>query len=181
MSFRRGTFTFGARAITVGALIAILATTAGATALLANPGDSTSSGSPLHPAVDNTSRTADMVITSATNTSVVAAVMDLGAKSHGCEVTASAEVQRTVNTTGVYVFSIGLAGTTSTTSSERRIEFVATADADVVWVDAATNQGYDNLSGAQTFNFFVRKAASSYPDATITNASISVVCANAQL
>jgi hypothetical protein len=181
MSFRQGKLTFGTRVIVVGALIAVLATTLGATALLANPEDATSGTSPLHPAVDNTSRTTDLVVSSATNTAVVSAVMDLGAKSHGCEVTASAEVERTVNTTGVYVFSIGLAGTTGTTSSERRVEFVATADGDVIWEDAATNQGYDNLSGSQTFNFFVRKASAGTPNSTITNATISVVCANAQL
>jgi hypothetical protein len=172
------------RTLLLGAAIAALALTMiAAVSVVAQPRDATSSGSsaPMHPAVDNTSRTTDLVVTSSTNTVITSAIMNLGAQTHGCEVTASAEVDRTTNTTGVYVFSIGLGGTTSTTSSERRVEFVATADADVIWEDATTAQGYDSLSGSQTFNFLVRKEAATTPDTTVTNATITVVCADAQL
>jgi len=185
MTSRKSKLLFGTRTVMLGAVIALLATTLGATALLAQPADvsvtSPAALAPLHPAVDNTYRTSDFTVSSSTNAILVQAIMDLGAKSHGCEVTASAEVDRTVDATGVYVFSIGLDGTTSTTSSERRIEFVSTADTDVVWENAATNQGYDSLSGSHTFNFLVRKDLSGYANTTVTNATISVVCTNAQL
>jgi hypothetical protein len=174
---------FSMRALMFGLILALLATTFGATALMAQSSDATSSAlqDPRHPAVDNTSRTVDFTVTSSTNASLVSAIMDLGPKSHGCEVTASAEVDRTVDGTGVYVFSIGLDSTTSTTSSERRIEFVSTADQDVIWENAATSQGYDSLSGSHTFNFLVRKDSAGFVNTTVTNATISVVCANAQL
>jgi hypothetical protein len=172
-----GTFLLGA------AVVAIALTILAMSSVVAQPQDATSAGSsaPMHPAVDNTSRTSDLVVTSSTNTVITSAVMNLGTNSHGCEVTASAEVDRTVNTTGTYVFSIGLGGTTSTTSSERRLEFVATADTDVIWGNATTAQGFDSLTGSQTFNFLVRKEAATTPDTTVTNATITVVCADAQL
>jgi hypothetical protein len=94
---------------------------------------SSASLDPRHPVVDNSSRTTDLTVTATTNMTVVSADLNLGAKSHGCEVTASAEVQRTMDHAGVYIFSIGLDGTTSTTSSERRMQFVSTADIDVIW------------------------------------------------
>jgi len=174
---------FSMRALMLGLILALLATTFGATALMAQSSDATSSAllDPRHPAVDNSSRTVDFTVTSSTNATLLSAVMDLGSKTHGCEVTATAEVDRTVDGTGVYVFSIGLDGTTSTTSSERRIEFVSTADQDVIWLSVATSQGYDSLSGSHTFNFLVRKDLAGYPNTTVTNATISVVCANAQL
>ena len=175
---------FSMRTIVLGGAIALLAMALGATALVAEPQDVTAaagSSSPTHTGVDHTSRTVDFTVTSSTNASLVAAVLDLGAKLHGCEVTASAEVDRTSDATGVYVFSIGLDGATSTTSSERRIEFVSTADQDVIWENAATNQGYDNLSGSHTFNFLVRKDSAGFANTTVTNATISVVCANSQL
>jgi hypothetical protein len=184
MTSRKGKLVSGTRMILLGAAIAVLMLTmVAAVAVVAQPRDATSAApsGAMHPAVDNTSRTIDLVVTSSTNAVVTSAIMDLGAQMHGCEVTASAEVDRTTNTTGVYVFSIGLGGTTSTTSSERRVEFVATVDGDVIWEDATTAQGFDNLSGSQTFNFLVRKEAATTPDTTITNATITVVCANAQL
>jgi hypothetical protein len=181
MTHESRTRLFRPRTIVFGVMVALLATTLGATALVAQPKDASvgTSDGPLHPVVDNTSRTADLLVTSTAFVTIVGATMDLGAKSHGCEVSASAEVQRTVDGTGTYVFSVGLDGTASTVSSERRLEFVSTADTDVVWGNAATNQGYDALSGAHTFNFLVRK--SSGADTTVTNATITVVCTNRQL
>jgi hypothetical protein len=169
------------RVITLAAVLAVLATTLGATAILAAPADSTAAAGMRHPAVDNTSRTVDLVISSAANQVVSSATMALGDKNHGCNVTATAEVERTVDTTGVYIFSIGRGGTTSTTSSERRMEFISSADADVIWANAATSQGYDNLSGSQTFNFLARKSSAGTANTTVTNATIHVICANKQL
>jgi hypothetical protein len=184
MSLRSSKLAFGVRTIVAGGIIALLATTVGATALGAQPKDAAVSRTalrPLHPAVDNTSRTSDLGVTSTTNTTIVSAVMNLGVNLHGCEVTATAEIDRTVNGTGTYVFSLGQNSTTSTTSSERRLEFVATSDTDVIWGNAATSQGYDDLSGTQTFNFLVRKDFSSAVNTTVTNATISVVCTDTQL
>jgi hypothetical protein len=165
-------------------MVALVATMLGATAIVARPQDPSvsTSGGPLHPAVDNSSRTSDMIVSSSSNTTIVSALMDLGAKTHGCEVTASAEVLRgTSGSSGIYVFSIGLDGTASTLSSERKTQFVWTADQDVFWEHAATNQGYDNLSGGHGFNFLVRKSDQFAPNTTVTNATISVVCADKQL
>jgi hypothetical protein len=180
----RFTSLFRPRTVVLGAMVALVATMLGATAIVARPQDPSVSGSggPLHPAVDNTSRTADMIVTSTENTTIVSAVMDLGAKTHGCEVTASAEVKLTEDSFNVDVFSIGLDGTTNTVSSERRVHFVGTADFDVIWENAATNQGYDNLAGVHTFNFLVRNLLGAELRATtVTNATISVVCADRQL
>jgi hypothetical protein len=179
MTHETRTRLFRPRTIVFGVMVALLATTLGATALVAQPKDaSVTSDGPLHPAVDNTSRTTDLLVTSTANVTIVGATMDLGAKSHGCEVSASAEVERTVDATGLFVFSIGLDGTTSTPSSERRLELLSTPDQDVVWGNAATNQGYDALSGVRTFNFLVRASG---VNTTVTNATITVVCTNAQL
>ncbi len=179
---RREVLARAAGALGVIAAMAALVATLGAGTLLAQENDAMSGpSSVLHPAVDNTSRTTDLVVTLDTNAVVAEAVMDLGAKSHGCEVTASAEVFRSTDAPGTYVFSIGRGSTASTTSSERRVQFVATGDLDVVWEDVATNQGYDNLTGIQTFYVLVRKKSQADADTTLTNETLSVVCANAQL
>src|SRR2546421_1010060 len=90
---------FSMRALMLGLILALLATTFGATALMAQSSDATSSAllDPRHPAVDNSSRTVDFTVTSSTNATLLSAVMDLGSKTHGCEVTATAEVDRTVD------------------------------------------------------------------------------------
>jgi len=171
------------RTMILAVVLALSSTMVAATAIMAAGQDRsvTRSGpeGPNHPIVDNTSRTTDLAVSSTSNVSVVAATVALGTKSHGCEVSASAEVERTTDGTGTYVFSIGLDGTTSTVSSERRIEFVSTADTDVIWEDATTTQGYDNLSGSHTFNLLVRR--SSGVNTTVTNATITLVCTDAQL
>jgi len=172
---------FGARTVILGAVVALVATTLGATALFAQPGDpsvtSLSSTEPEHVGVDNSSRTIDFLVTSTANAVLVTAVVDLGAKMHGCEVSASASVLQTGLDIGEYVFSIGLDGITSTASSERIVAFVNISLDGI----AATDQGYDNLSGRHTFYFLVRKSSGFDVDTTVTNATITVVCANKQL
>ena len=132
--------------------------------------------------MDDTSRTVDLVVTSTTPAALVSATLALAADhTHGCEVTASAEIERTTNATGTYIFGISLDNSSTTVaSSDRRVEMVATADIDVIWEDAATNQGFSGLSGSHTFFFSVRKQVSGDPNATITAATISVVCMKKQ-
>jgi hypothetical protein len=177
----KGRKLFSMRSLALGAIVAMLVTILGATALVAAPEDSSVSAPdvPLASGIDNTSRTTDLVVTSTSNVSIVSATVALGTKTEGCNVTATASVSRTVDGTGFYVFSVGLDSTTSTLSSERRIEFVSTTDADVVDEIAATSQGYDSLTGTHTFNFLVRK--SSGVDTTVTNATILVECNTKQL
>jgi hypothetical protein len=177
----KGRKLFSARPLILGAIVAILGTTLGATALIAGPEDSSVSAPnvPLASGIDSTSRTTDLVVTSTANVSIVSATVSLGTKVEGCNVTATASVSRTVDGTGFYIFSVGLDSTTSTLSSERRIEFVSTAESDVVDEIAATTQGYDSLTGVHTFNFLVRKSSGS--DATVTNATLQVECNSKQL
>jgi hypothetical protein len=177
----KGPKLFRARSLMVVAIVAMVVTILGGTALIAAPGDSSVSAPdvPLASGIDNTSRTTDLIVSSTSNVSIVSATVDLGTKVEGCNVTATASVSRTVDGTGFYIFSVGLDGTTSTLSSERRIEFVSTADGDVIDEIAATTQGYDSLTGVHTFNFLVRK--SSGVDTTVTNATILVECNTKQL
>src|SRR5580765_7494728 len=87
---------------------------------------------PADQGVDQTSTTVDDVISTATPDVLVSAAVSLAAAhNHGCIVTASAEVSRSSDATGVYVFGISLDNAAATsTASDRRIEFLSTADTD---------------------------------------------------
>jgi hypothetical protein len=138
---------------------------------------------PADQGVDQTSTTVDDVISTTTPDILVSASVSLAAAhNHGCIVTASAEVSRTSDATGVYVFGISLDSVVATsTASDRRIEFVSTTDLDSIWISVSSTMGFDNLTGSHTFYWSARKDSAGYADTTVTNSSIIVDCQKGQL
>jgi hypothetical protein len=173
MRSSRNRLLFLAAAIVLAALMALT----GSTALSARP---QRPAAPLE-GVDHTETTTDDTITTTTPDVLVSATVFLSG-TQGCVITGSAEVNRTSNATGTYVFGISMdtSGTTLATS-DRRVEFVATADTDLIWEEVTTVEGFDNLSGTHTFFFSARKSSSSTATTTVTASGISVICSNTQL
>ncbi len=161
-------------AMVMAALLAML----GTTALSAQP---ELPGAPLANGVDHTETTTDDGISTTTPDTLVSATVALTG-TQGCVVTASAEVDRTSNATGTYIFGLNVDTTASTlATSDRRVEFVATPDTDLIWEEVSTVQGFDNLTGTHTFYFSARLASSGTPTTTVTASGIIVVCSDTQL
>lgn len=125
---------------------------------------------------DGSATTVDDSITGTTpDTLVSVATANLSAAhNHICLVTASAEANWGGN--GSYIFGLSMDGGAVVAESERRIEFVDTADNDSTWTEVSTTYAFTNVSGSHTFYFSARKNAAGNANMTVTASSMTLVC-----
>jgi hypothetical protein len=160
------------QAIVITAVLAVLS----ATTLSAQPREAPSEVQDN--VLAHAETTNDIVVTSTANVVLLQVTVTLSTlHNHTCLVTASGEVSKNYGFTATYIFGLSVdQSLVQLTTSNRRVEFVSTDVEDVEWESVATTAGWAALTGAHTFYFLARKQLASYDNATVTNASMIVVC-----